>query len=117
MKVNIKNHEIELHYSMRMMIVFENITGENVDFTNMQSVKQATTLFLACIIASAKKAGIDLNLTYDEFIDWLDDNGGYVLINDFALWLAAELESKYSLLKKEEEKEDDLPKTRKKAKN
>ena len=117
MKITIKGQEIELHYTMRMMVIYENITGESVDFTNMESIKQLTTLFLACIIASAKKAKIDLNITYDDFVDWVDDNGGYVILNDFALWLAAEMDAKYGLLKKEEEKEADLPKSTKKEKN
>ena len=117
MKIKIKDYQFDLHYTMRMMVIYENITGESVDFTNMESIKQLTTLFLACIIASAKKAKIDLNMSYDDFIDWLDDNGGYVILNEFALWLAAEMDAKYGLLKKEEEKEADLPKSTKKEKN
>ena len=101
---------------MRMMIIYENITGENFDFTNMQSLKQVTTLFLSCILASAKKIGLDLQLTYEDFMDWLDDNGGYELLNEFALWLAKDIEAKYNILKKEEE--EDFPKsTRKKSKD
>lgn len=116
MKVTIKDKTFELHYSMRMMIIYENITGENFDFTNMQSLKQVTTLFLSCILASAKKIGLDLQLTYEDFMDWLDDNGGYELLNEFALWLAKDIEAKYNILKKEEE--EDFPKsTRKKSKD
>ena len=115
MKVKIHDLELELHYSMRMMIIYENITGDNFDFTNMQSIKQLTSLFLSCILASAKKNKIDLQLTYDEFMDWIDDNGGYKLLNEFATWLAVEIKAKYELLKEEKE---DLPKsTRKKAKD
>ena len=116
MKVTIKGTTFDLHYSIRMMIIYENITGENFDFTNMQSLKQVTTLFLSCILASAKKNGLDLQLTYEDFMDWLDDNGGYELLNEFALWLAKDIEAKYSLLKKEDE--EDLPKsTRKKSRD
>ena len=115
MKVKIHDLELDLNYSMRMMIIYENITGENFDFTNMQSIKQLTSLFLSCILASAKKNKIDLQLTYDEFMDWIDDNGGYKLLNEFATWLAGEIKAKYELLKEEKE---DLPKsTRKKAKD
>ena len=35
MKVKIHNIKLDLHYSMRMMIIYENITGENFDFTNI----------------------------------------------------------------------------------
>lgn len=116
MKVTIKGKTFELHYSMRMMIIYENITGENFDFTNIQSLKQVTTLFLSCILASAKKIGLDLQLTYEDFMDWVDDNGGYELLNKFALWLAKDIKAKYNILKKEEE--EDFPKsTRKKSKD
>lgn len=116
MKVTIKDKTFDLRYSMRMMVIYENITGENFDFTNMQSLKQVTTLFLSCILASAKKVGFDLQLTYEDFMDWLDDNGGYELLNTFALWLAKDIEAKYNILKKEEE--EDFPKsTRKKSKD
>ena len=116
MKVKIHNINLDLHYSMRMMIIYENITGENFDFYNMQSLKQISTLFLSCILASAKKDKIDLQLTYDEFMDWMDENGGYNLLKDFAIWLAKEIKTKYSLIK--EDTDDDLPKsTRKKSKD
>lgn len=116
MKITIKGQEIELCYTMRMMIIFENITGHSVDFNNMTSLNQATTLFLACIIASAKKAKLNFDITFDEFMDFLDENNGYAMINEFAIWLAGELEAKYGLLKKED-KEDELPKKTKKAEN
>ena len=115
MKVKILDKEIQLFYTMRMMIIYENITGESVDFMDMKSVKQLSTLLLSCIIASAKKQQIEFNITYDEYADWLDDNGGYVILNDFATWLANEIQTKYSLLAEQKEK-DDFPKSRKKAK-
>lgn len=116
MKVTIKNETIELCYSMRIMIIYENITNESVDFNNMKSIKQLTTLFLATILASAQKNKIDLNLTFDEYADWLDDNGGYVMLNDFAQWLADTIQAKYALLADPEEKEDDLPTQRRRKK-
>lgn len=119
MKVKIKDKEIELCYSMRTHIIYENITNESVDFMNMKSIKQLTTLFLATILASAQKNKIDLNLTFDEYADWLDDNGGYIILNEFAQWLAETVRAKYALLAETEEEKEDLPvqKKRKKAKD
>ena len=45
-------------------------------------------------------------------MDFVDDNGGYAILNDFAIWFIDELNNKYSLLK--EEKEDDFPKNKRK---
>ena len=107
MKINIKDQEFELHYTMRMMIIYENITGETMDFDNLASMKQVTTLFLACILASAHKAKANLQLTYDEYIDWLDQNGGYDIVGKFTLWLLDEIKAQYSLKAEELEEEDD----------
>ena len=79
-----------------------------------------TTLLLACIISSAQKQHIDVNFTYDDYMEWLDDNGGYGIINDFALWFSKELQAKYSLLaEKIQEDDENFPtiKNTKKAKN
>lgn len=105
MKIKIKDKELTLHYTIRMMILFENITGENVDFENLKSTKQLTTLLLACILASAHKEKIDLQLTYDEYIDFLDENGQYEILADFYLWLMETAVAEHS--QRSEEKEDE----------
>lgn len=106
MKVKINGKEIELHYSFRIFIIYENITGENVDYSNFQSIKQLTTLFCSCIIASAQKDKIELDLTYDKFMDFLDENGGYQMLNEFTIWFASQVEMNTKLLDKEEEEQD-----------
>lgn len=117
MKIKIKDKELTLHYTIRMMILFENITGENVNFENLKSTKQLTTLLLACILASAQKEKIDLQLTYDEFIDFLDDNGQYEILADFYLWLMETATKEYSLraAEKEEENKEEENEEEKKA--
>lgn len=112
MKINIQGKEIELFYTMRMYIIYENITGESVDFENMKSLKQISTLFLSTIMGSAQKQNIQLDITYNDYMEWLDDNGGYIMINKYATWLQEQMESKYQLLA--DTKQDD--KKRKKAK-
>ena len=111
MTIKIQGKEIELFYTMRMFIVYENITGDSVDFENMKSLKQISTLFLACIIGSAQKQNIQLDVTYNDYMEWLDENGGYTLLNEYALWLANQMQAKYELLAKEkEEKGNKKPK-------
>lgn len=103
MKIKILENEIELKYSIRMNIIYENIAGETLDFTNISSIKQISTLMLACIYSSAQIQGITLNLTYDAYMNWLDANGGYQILNEFAIWLADEMMAQYNLLPKTEE--------------
>ena len=116
MTVTVQNKEIVLEYTMRLHLVYENITGESVNFENMASMKQLTTMLLATIIASAQKQHIDINFTYDDYMNWLDDNGGYAVINDFAIWFSKELQAKYSLLAEKIQEENDLPSSTKKSK-
>ena len=118
MKVNILDYEIELKYSMRTAIIYENIAGETLDFSNMSSIKQISTLFLACIYSSAQQQHITLNLTYDNYMDWLDENGGYGKLNEFAFWLADQMAAQMNLLPKtkEDENKEEKPTKELKAK-
>lgn len=117
MKIKIQGQELNLHYTFRMHVIYENITGESIDFTNMTSMKQISSMLLACILSSAKKENKDIDITYDAYMDWLDENGGYIILNKFALWLADELKAKYEILSEETEKEEDFPDISKKGKN
>lgn len=119
MKITIKGQEIELFYTYRMHILYENITGESLvtKWNNIVEAGKSAALFYSCIISSAKKQKIDLDLNFQEFMDWLDDNGGYVLISEFIVFISKLMKDKYELTNDEEEKEEDLPKSTKKAKN
>jgi len=102
MKVKIKDTEITLHYTMRMYMNYENITGGTIDFNNFTSLNQLIILFLSCILASAKKDNIDLQLDYEEFMDWLDEQGGNVILTDFTIWLTKQLQAEKLLMMKED---------------
>lgn len=117
MKVKIQDKEFDLVYSMRSHIIYENIAGETLDFENFTSMKTVSTFLLACIYAAAQKQEITLNLTYNEYMDWLDENGGYSLLNDFAVWLAEQISAQYNILPKTEEdnKKTKTLKTKKKV--
>ena len=103
MKVKINDQEIELVYSMRAFVIYENIAGDSLDFSNFKSLKQLTTTFLAFVYASAQKQGININWTYDDYMNWLDDNNGYTILNEFALWLADQIQAQFNLLPKTED--------------
>lgn len=110
MKVKVKDTELELFYTMRMFIIYENITNETVDFNKMGSTKQLTTLLLACMMASAQKKDIPFTMKYEEYMDWLDENGGYVLVGEFATWFANELETRYSYIQENDNKDNNKSK-------
>ena len=67
MKIKIQEKEIELKKTFRSYIIFESITDKIFAPKTMSDV---VTYFYSVVLASEK----DINLTFDEFIDWLDEN-------------------------------------------
>ena len=78
MKINGK--EIKFKYTFRALMIFEKIAGES--FTG-RGISEILIYFYSTIIASNP----DITLTFDNFIDWLDENPN--AINDFSNWLAS----------------------------
>ena len=79
MKVRIKEQEVELRYSMRSLFTYERISGESF---NPKTLQDFCTFFY-CVLCSSNK---DINLTFDEFIDFLDEDPSK--ITEFAEWLS-----------------------------
>lgn len=78
MIINIKNKEVELKYTFRSMIIYEKITGESFQ---PKGVTEVLIYLFSTIVASSK--GIDL--TFEEFIDFADENPN--IVNEFNEWL------------------------------
>lgn len=79
MKVRIKEQEITLKYSMRSLFLYEQKSGESFSPRNLEQY----CLYFFCVVCSSNK---DLNLTFDEFIDFLDEDPSK--ITEFAEWLS-----------------------------
>ena len=115
MKLKIKEDEIELVYSFRSSIYFEQITGHNIDLSNLTQ-NDLITLFYCIFIASlqkAKKPIIDM-LT---FLDIVDDNGGDKVIIEFSNWFIDVMRAQYEVLNSVEDdgKQKDNPAKKKTA--
>jgi len=106
MKVKFDDKEFDLKYSMRMLIVYENITGRSLTIEELQNYTNIITLFYAACHSSAKQNNIEFKLTYDEFIDWIDAQGGEAIIVDFANWYAETTIANAQLYAKNNEKGD-----------
>ena len=108
MKINFREQELELHYSMRIYIIYENIMGTGVTFDQLQSYTSILTLFYSAIVASLQYHKRDSNVTYDEFINWIDINPTE-LINEFSKWfvlcLSAQQDKVDEALDKKDNKE------------
>lgn len=114
MKLKINNEEIELVYSFRSAVYFEQIAGHNLDFTKM-SQNDLITLFYCVVIASLQKAKKPI-ITMLEFMDAIDENGSEKCIIDFSNWYAQTITAQYEVLNSmgDEKKQ---PKTGKKKTN
>lgn len=79
MKITINEKEIELKYSFRALMMFENINGNTY---NGGGLTEAITLFYCIVVTSSK----DYSLDYDYFIDWLDENQD--TLKEFFTWIS-----------------------------
>lgn len=79
MTITIRQTEITLKYSMRSLFQYENITGQSF---NPKTLQDFCTFFY-CVVMSSNR---DLDLTFDEFIDFLDEDPSKM--NEFAEWLS-----------------------------
>ena len=80
MTLTIKDKEIELKYSFKAMMIFENIKGESF---NPKTVSDIIIFFYSTILGSDR----NLSLEFDDFISWLDDNPEKM--TEFSNWLSS----------------------------
>lgn len=91
MKVTINDREIALRYTLRAMMVYENIM--NKSFTP-NGITEVIVYFYATVLASDK----DYNLEFDDFVDWLDQNPD--AIQQFTIWLESYIKKAEYIKKK-----------------
>lgn len=102
MTVNIKGKDVTLKYSFRAMMIYENITKKTFE---PKGLTEFIILFYSLIMAADKES----ELTFDEFVDWLDEHTEQ--FNDFIIWLEVTTAKNNYLSKKEDSKDTDEKKT------
>lgn len=81
-KIKIGENEFIIKQSFRSLMMFEEMTGRNVNQLN-DSLNDLMTL-LYCMLKAANR--MNFTYTYDEFIDLIDENPEIpVLFNDYLL--------------------------------
>lgn len=104
MKVNIKGKELDLHYSMRIYLIYETITGKTLSLET-GSYTVSVNLFYSAILASMQHYHLDLDFEYDEYLDWLDEKG-IDLIKEFIEWFLKIMNVNSSLAEKQIDETD-----------
>ncbi len=95
MIVTINEKEITLKKSFRSVIAYEQAMGKSF---NPQTLTETIMYFYCTVIASDQS----LEITFDEFLNWLDDNP--TAIKDFTDWLIKQAEMESKLTKKKSTK-------------
>lgn len=91
MKLNIKDKEIELKYSIRALLMYENMTDKTFSTSTLLT---DMIVFMYCVVISSSK---DYSLSFDDFIDFLDENPD--AIQEFAEWLKNNVNSNNNFTK------------------
>ena len=113
MTLKVNGEDLELVYSFRSSIYFEQIANHSLDLTNFTS-NDLVTLFYSVVVASLQKAKKPI-ISMLDFLDAVDDNGGDKCIVDFSNWYVNILKNQYELLSDEkEDNKEEKPKGKKK---
>ena len=89
MKIKINEKEYDLHYSLRIYMIYENVANKALDNSNLK-ISDLILLFYAAVVATLQYNKADL-ISYLEFLDYIDDNGGEQLITEFGDWFSGQL--------------------------
>ena len=102
MTLKINDDNIELAYSFRSGIYFEQIANKSLDLTNISS-KDFVTLFYCIVLASLQKAKKPV-ITMLDFLDIVDDNGGEKCLMEFSDWYIDIMKAQYEVLTDDNDK-------------
>lgn len=108
MILKIKDRDVELRYSFRALMLFENI--QNKSFA--PSTTTDVLVFMYCVIMGSAK---DLDFNFDEFLDFVDEDPTVVV--HFSDWLTKEINKQNTLSASDgydDEEESDKKKVTKK---
>lgn len=99
--------EYDLHYSFRIYIMYETITGHNLDFINLNTTDVMVLLY-SSILATFQYNKVEHTMKYDDFMNMIDDCGGEFILTSFANWFVKKMKQQAELLQinDDEEKED-----------
>ena len=105
MILKIKDKEVTLKYSMRSLMLYENIQNKSFAPSSTTDV----LVFMYCVIMGSDK---NLSLTFDEFLDFVDEDQSVVI--RFSEWLTEEINKQNTLSSYDDEEESDKKKVTKK---
>lgn len=108
MKIKLnENEELELVYSFRSNIYFEQIQGKNIDFTNFTS-NDLITLFYCVFLSSLQKAKKP-TISMIDFLDIIDENDGEKCILEFSNWYVDIIKKEFEVMNSMTDDKEEKP--------
>ena len=95
MNIKIKDKEIKLKKTFRSVIAYEQATQKTF---NPKTISETIMYFYCVVIAST-----DIEISYDDFIDWLDEHD--TAVKEFTEWLVSVSTIDSKIAKKKKVKE------------
>lgn len=114
MKFKIKDEEIELKYSFRINVYFEQIASKSINFKNL-TANDVITLFYCTVISTLQKMGKPI-ITMLEFLDYVDENNGEACVMQFSEWYVGIMTAQYELIESMQDEKKPEPKKKSKKK-
>ena len=105
MTIEFEGRSYALHYSFRIGMLYEQIQEKSIDFSHLNQL-DLITLFYATFLATLQYHKVNHNVKFEEFMNWIDDNGGEQLILEFTNWYIDSLTYQAKLMSKKEVKGD-----------
>ena len=84
MKINLNDKEIELKYSFRALMAYENVMDKSLE---MNTLSDILTFFYCIVITSAR----DNSIKFEDFMDYVDEHPEAVA--EFNSWLTTVIQS------------------------
>ena len=103
MKVKIKGKTLDLHYSMRIYLIYETITGKSISLGE-SSFSTLVSLLYSAILGTMQYKRMNLDLDWDTYLDWLDMQKPDIL-NEFSKWFISCVNVNTNLIEETEDKD------------
>lgn len=110
MKVKINSQEIELHYSNRIYIIYEQMMDKSIDPSDFNKITNILTLLYATILGTLQYKRLPASLDWNDYMDWVDTQAN--IIEEFSEWFVKETQAQKSPEPIKENK-DKLPRKKK----
>ena len=107
--------EYDLHYSFRIYIMYEAITGHNLDFNNLNTTDILVLLY-SSVLATFQYNKVEHTMKYEDFMNMIDDCGGEYILTSFGNWFVKKMQQQAELLQANDEEKEDKKKSLKRTK-